>query len=67
MPHLPLTISPALRLRVGDAQVDLSPRQAFSAAELLIRTATRRAMREEVLDLDRPARLRAVRPKVTAR
>ena len=66
MARCPLNISPALRISIGDARVDLSPRQAFTAAERLIRGATRRAMIEETDALDRPALPRVSRPKVRA-
>ena len=66
MARIPFTITPALRVRVGDAEVSLSPRQAFTAAERSIRGATRRAMIEETDALDRPTFPRAARPKVRA-
>ena len=47
MVRLPLRIDSALGIAIGDARVVLNPRQAFVAAEQLIRTATRQAMIEE--------------------
>ena len=47
MVRFPLRIDSALGIAIGDARVVLNPRQAFVAAEQLIRAATRRAMAEE--------------------
>lgn len=59
MLRLPLSISPTLAVRIGDAATQLTPRQGLAIAEDLTRKSFRRVMAEEAerhgVPLDAPS------------